>query len=64
MNKTTILGYITAATAVLIMVKDLLSGTFTINNDVIPLFGALGGLMGVAGRAAIAKIETALGGIK
>ena len=64
MNKTTIVGYLTLATAVIVMVKDVLSGTFTLNGDIIPIFAALGGVGGVAMRAAIAKIETALGGIK
>lgn len=64
MNKTTIVSYITIASAVLLMAKDVLSGTFTLQNDVVPFFGALAGVLGVTGRAAIAKIEAALGGLK
>lgn len=64
MNRTTVISYVTIASAVLLMAKDLLSGTFTVDHDVVPFFAALAGVLGVTGRAAIAKVEGLLGGLK
>lgn len=60
LNKTTAISWLIVAGATVKLATDALSGTFSVNNDLLPLFAAVGGVGGVTLRAAIAKVEALL----
>lgn len=64
MNKTTIVGYLTVAAAVIKLVTDLLNGDFSFANDITPLIGALTGAGFITSRAATKKVENAVEEVK